>query len=81
MEDLTAAVWRRLEREPDVLQVIEMQPLDGGRFRYLIKTPFDTFPRFVIGTTDATLADVRIRAKCGAEWNAKRLWAEGQVAA
>jgi hypothetical protein len=79
--DEERALREQIGRESDVRRVLELTPIGGGRFRYLIETPFATFPRFVIGTTDAENEDVRIELKCGAEWNARQQWAERQVAA
>jgi len=63
-----------IEREEDVKRVVELEAIAGGRFRYMIETPFETFPKFVIGTTDAEFADVRLEHRCGAEWNAREIW-------
>jgi hypothetical protein len=72
-ERALATVRRLIEAQPDVKRVVHLAP-DGLRFRYMIETPFETFPRFVIGTTDAGLTDVRIIVKCGTEWGAEDLW-------
>lgn len=66
-----------IEQEEDVKRVIRLEP-HGDRFRYLIETPFETFPKFVIGTTDATNEDVRIEHKCGLEATAQEAW-DGQL--
>lgn len=66
-------VKRLLEREPDVKRVLEVNPV-GDRFRYLIETHFATFPRFVIGITDAAFEHVRIEFRCGQEYSARRHW-------
>lgn len=72
---MSASVIEDLRREiagqADVRRVVELVPLAGGRFAYLIETPFETFPKFVVGTTDATNEDVRIGLRCGAEWSAR----------
>jgi hypothetical protein len=70
------AVLRLIAAEPDVQRVVRLARIAGGRFRYLIETPFATFPKFVIGTTDAQLEDVRREVKCGAPWNAESIWAQ-----
>ena len=59
--------------ESDVKRVLEIVQV-GERFRYLIETPFATYPKFVIGSTDAELNDVRLQFKCGLECNARREW-------
>jgi len=66
-------VARLIEAEQDVRRVLKVAA-QGQRYRYLIETPFQTWPRFVIGTTDADLADVRIEYRCGAEWSALEEW-------
>ena len=77
MNDAEQIVWvsRLIEGQPDVKRVVKLEPA-GERYRYLIETPFATFPRFVIGTTDADLADVRIEGKCGTDWGAEQMWDE-----
>jgi hypothetical protein len=64
----------KMEREDDILRVVRLVPC-GDRFRYLIETPFKTFPRFVIGTTDAEFDDVRREMRCGLLATAERHWA------
>jgi hypothetical protein len=66
----------RIEREDDVKQVLRLEP-HGARFRYLIETPFETFPKFVIGTTDAENSDVRIEHRCGLLSTAMEQWNAG----
>jgi hypothetical protein len=70
-------VAERIAREDDVKRVVECEEIAPGKYRYLIETPFKTFPRFVIGQTNSDLSDVRIRLKCGAEWNAVEQWQKG----
>jgi hypothetical protein len=70
MKDLQS----RMEHEDDVKRVVRLEPL-GTRFRYLIETPFHTFPKFVIGTTDAEFSDVRIESSCGLLSTAEERWA------
>lgn len=60
-----------IKREADVRRVVELVPLASGRFAYLVETPFETFPRFVVGTTDAENEAVEIDLRCGAEWSAR----------
>lgn len=57
--------------EGDVRRIMELVPLAGGRYAYLIETPFETLPKFVVGTTDAQNANVDIELRCGAEWSAR----------
>lgn len=48
LRDLIAA-------EPDVRAVLELEPIAGSAdWRYLIETPFATYPRFVIGRVSET---------------------------
>jgi hypothetical protein len=70
-------VAEMIAREADVKRVVECEGIGGGRFRYLIETPFQTLPRFVIGSTDAALSRIRIALRCGAEWNAIAQWQKG----
>ena len=68
LRDLIAA-------EPDVRAVLELEPIAGSpRWRYLIETTFDTFPRFVIGWVTENLADIRITHKCGHIETAREHW-------
>ncbi len=60
-----------IRREQDVRQVIALQPLGDGRALYLIETPFMTFPKFVVGSTNEHNDDVRILMACGARWSAE----------
>ncbi len=56
------------------IKVLELEEqADTGRFWYLISTPFN-FPKFVIGTVDESLDDVRRVFSCGREDNARRAW-------
>lgn len=61
--------------EPDVRAVLELEPIAGtGDWRYLIETTFRAWPRYVIGRTDATLADVHITLRCGHIDTARAAW-------
>lgn len=60
-----------LRREQDVRGVIALQPLGDGRALFLIETPFVTFPKFVVGSTNEHNDDVRILMSCGARWSAE----------
>lgn len=55
----------RIVREADVKVLHRLEDVGMGRFAYLIETPFMTFPRFVVGTTDADNEEVMICLKCG----------------
>ena len=70
-------VAQLIAREGDVKRVVECEEIAPGKYRYLIETPFRTFPKFVIGQTNSDLTDVRIRLSCGAEWNAVEQWKKG----
>jgi HPt (histidine-containing phosphotransfer) domain-containing protein len=69
-----SALKRQLEQEPDVRRVLELAPLPAGRVRYLIETPFETFPRFAVGTCDLRLEAVQIELTCGAEATAREFF-------
>jgi hypothetical protein len=70
-------VAEMIAREADVFRVVECEEIGAGRYRYLIETPFRSFPRFVIGTTDAQMTDVRPRVKCGLLATAVDQWKKG----
>jgi len=61
-------------REQDVKRLVRLAEWSGGRFLYQIETPFATFPKFVIGTTDAAFDDVRIKHRCGLEESSDEAW-------
>ena len=63
----------RLLSESDVRKVVKLRKV-GERFQYLIETPFETFPRYVVGTTDCAFDDVRIQMRCSALWSAEDWW-------
>jgi hypothetical protein len=61
--------------EPDVYEVHELMPLpEEGRWLYLVETPYATFPKFVIGSTDADNSNPEILFQSGAEWSARAEW-------
>lgn len=64
----------RIQKESDVLQVLELACQCDGRWLYLIQTPFVTFPKFVIGRTDLSNEWTEILFRCGAEWSARTEW-------
>lgn len=69
------AIAKLIEKETDVLRVIGISfRKQDGKFLYFIETPFETFPKFVIGITDAANESPRILAKCGMEWHAMEEW-------
>lgn len=65
-----------LLREQDVKAVRALQPLADGRALYLIETPFMTFPKFAIGSTNEAIDDVRLISTCSAIWAAEERFAE-----
>lgn len=65
VEPVIELVRRRVVAQADVRCVHRLVPLMGGRFAYLIETPFLTFPRYAVGCCDELLADVRIEQTCG----------------
>ena len=71
---LTEQLRLCLLNEADVQRVLALEPLpyaaDEQRWVYLIETPFMTFPKFAVGTTNAANNDVRILVTGGAEWSA-----------
>jgi hypothetical protein len=68
LRDLIAA-------EPDVRAVLKLESIAGTEeWRYLIETPFSTFPRYVIGRTNTTMSDVSITHRCGHIETARNEW-------
>lgn len=51
--------------EPDVHALHNLSPIPGGRWVYIIETPFATFPKFVLGTTDDDNVAPLLIAKAG----------------
>lgn len=72
-DEIITALKARMEIEDDIKRVIRLEPV-GDRFRYMIETPFKTFPKFVVGNTDDAFDEVRIEMKCGMETTAERFW-------
>lgn len=70
-----AAIRAEMEAAPDVSRVMALEETGPGAFLYLIETPH-SFPRYVIGRTDATLESPEILRGCGEEENAWRIWRE-----
>lgn len=71
-----AVLEARLLQEADVRSVIALQPLLDGRALYLIETPFTTFPKFAIGSTNAAHDDIHILSTCSARWAAEERFLE-----
>lgn len=69
-----ARLIRLIRSQPDVERLHRLHRLPSGRYRYLIETPFQTFPRYVVGTTDRDNNTIHIEAKCGQPANAQRLF-------
>lgn len=70
-----AALRSKILAEPDVYEVLALSFVPPEqRWLYLIKTPFATFPKYVIGYTDSDLAEPEILFSCGAEWSARAEW-------
>lgn len=68
------AVRALITREADVFALHALARRSDGTFLYLIETPFATFPRFVIGSCDARVADARPLFRCGQRWSADAEW-------
>ena len=56
-------------QESDVLAVLGLCEQADGRWLYLIKTPFATWPKFVVGYTDDQNLNPSIIFRCGLEDN------------
>jgi hypothetical protein len=68
------ALRNLVQKEPDVVQVLELSRLPDGQWMYLIQTPFVTFPKFVIGRTNVENQHVVVVFRCGSEWAARAEW-------
>lgn len=67
----------KISAQDDVREVLDLSHRCDGTFLYLIETPFlNSFPRFVIGTCDRKLEDVKPIFRCGARWSAEAKWYE-----
>lgn len=72
-EDAARKLRERLILEDDVFRIVDLAPAPGGppgRWLYCIETPFATYPRYAVGTTDESLSEVRILSLHSAEWGA-----------
>lgn len=80
MSAIPSMVTQRLSwlisSETDVKRVVALEPLEPlveqaePRWVFLIETPFMTFPKFAVGTTNATNTEVVTLMTCGSEWAA-----------
>jgi len=68
---------KRVHAQPDVHNVLGLSHSQalGGWF-YWIATPFATWPRYVIGFTDANLSEMRIHCRTSVEYEAAARWLE-----
>lgn len=70
----TAMLRGFLEDQEDVRRVMALEVLPSSgpllRWLYLIETPYMTFPKYVVGTTNANNTEVEILLACGSEWAA-----------
>jgi len=60
-----------IRRSLDVQKLHFLKRLPCGRCVYLIETPYMTFPRFAVGTTNDANDDVRLISTHGALWSAE----------
>lgn len=65
--------------EEDVKTLHRLEPR-FGRYCYLVETPFETFPKFVVGTTNASNTQVHIAHKCETLEQAEDAWKRLQTA-
>lgn len=63
-----------IKREDDVFDVIALSRRCDGVWLYYIRTPFVSFPKYVIGETDAENAAPRPTFRSGTEWSAAAEW-------
>lgn len=70
----TAVLRGLLDSQDDVRRVMALEVLPSSgpllRWLYLIETPFMTFPKFVVGTTNSNNTEIEILLACGSEWAA-----------
>lgn len=73
-----------IEAESDVHTLLSLRPAaiadPAGPWFYLIETPFATYPKFVIGRTDADNERPVILFTSGTEWAAADEWKKFQPA-
>lgn len=62
------------EEDVYILHAIEADALQPGRYLYMIETPFETWPKYVVGRTNADLSEVQHLYKCGAHWSVEAAW-------
>ena len=60
-----------IRSEEDVFMLHALSDLPGGRFAYMIQTPFATFPKFAVGTTDKDNASPAVLLQCATKWSAE----------
>ena len=65
-----------IRQEPDVIHIHALAPLKGGRWAYLVQTPFASFPNFVLGTTDDENTQPIILAKAAKDWSLRTAFNE-----
>ena len=78
-EDREALVNLRclIGKEPDVYAVLALSYIPTeGRWLYLIKTPFASWPKYVVGFTDAENANPEVIFRCGMEANGRECFNE-----
>lgn len=61
-----------IQQESDVLEVLALSWVpEKSRWLYLIKTPFATWPKYVVGLTDGDNRSPEILFRCGWESSAR----------
>lgn len=65
-----------IKRGDDVFDVIALSRRCDGTWLYFIKTPFVSFPKFVIGETTTDNANPTPLFRSGARWSADAKWDE-----
>jgi hypothetical protein len=74
LETAKREVRELIEKERDVKACLELAERVDGKFLYLIETPFETWPKFVVGLTSRDNSEVEILHKCGLEINGRAAW-------
>ena len=66
-----------IQQETDVHEVLALSWVpQHERWLYLIKTPFATWPKYVVGLTDEENKEPQILFRCGHESNARECFNE-----
>ena len=68
-----------MEQAGDVRRVVEIEEIQPGTWLYLVETPFETFPRFVVGRFFEADDTAWPWGRCGMEAGGRQLFAEARA--